>query len=82
MKKKNEEDNEDENSDMDMELQLAQALALRSILNLDALSGEDEQLEIFNSDGVKVGIVEDTTFYLNCRGFDLDYTAVSVATLH
>ena len=81
MKNMKEENNEEENNEMDQELELAQALALRSLLNLDSLS-EDEQLEIFNSDGVKVGIVEDTTFYLNCRGFDLDYTAVSVATLH
>ena len=63
---------------MDMELQLAQALALRSVLNLDALSA-GEQLEIINSEGVKVAIVEDTVIYLNSRGYDLDHTNVSSA---
>ena len=78
MKNMEEENNEEENNEMDQELQLAQALALRSLLNLDSLSA-DEQLMIVNSVGVKIGIVEDTVIYLNSRGYDLDHTNVSSA---
>ena len=77
MKNMKEENNEEENNEMDQELELAQALALRSLLNLDSLSA-DEQLMIVNSVGVKIGIVEDTVIYLNSRGYDLDHTNVSV----